>query len=114
MQRGTEQLKRQQQILTALGYYDGQIDGIWSDRTIEAKQKWENSGRFIPAIPNNGMPFGDVGKYPSGIRRETSGLLTCYEFEKWVEEQVSVTTKIVQHAKSTSVKPETDSGDAEE
>ena len=81
MQRGTEQIKRQQQLLFVKGFYNGKIDGVWSDKTIEAKKKWERSGTFYPCIPNNGLPFADVGKYPVGVYRDKRGLLSCADLE---------------------------------
>ncbi len=79
MQIGTEQLKAQQEIMAAKNYYNGKIDGIWGPKTIAAKQKWERSGKFAPAIPNNGLPLDDRAKLPPGVIRQASGLLTCSE-----------------------------------
>ena len=59
MQIGTEQLKAQQQIMSAKNFYNGKIDGVWGPKTIAAKQKWERSGKFAPAIPNSGLPLDD-------------------------------------------------------
>lgn len=68
MQFKPEQLKRQQMIMQALGFYSGKIDGIWSQKSIEAKRAWELSGKFNPAYPNNGLPFGDADPVPKGMR----------------------------------------------
>lgn len=87
MQTGNDQLKRQQQILRLKGFYTGAIDGIWSSMTIEAKQKWERSRNFVPAIPNNGLPFASKGPYPSGIRVGKDGMLTCAEVEEFLERE---------------------------
>jgi hypothetical protein len=65
-------LQRQQMILKFLGYYQGKCDGIWSAMTIEAKRNFENSGKFHPAYPNNGMPFDPTSKFPSGIMLDFS------------------------------------------
>lgn len=81
MQTGTEQLKAQQDIMFAKGFYRGAIDGIWGPKTIEAKQKWEVSGKFNPGIPNNGLPIPERGPFPAGVRRTRTGLLTCSEIE---------------------------------
>ena len=50
MQIGTEQLRRQQQILQLKGLYSGALDGIWGPKTIEAMRKWESKG-FAPGLP---------------------------------------------------------------
>lgn len=81
MQTGSEQLKSQQQILKSKGYYGGAVDGIWGPMTIEAKLKWERSGKFAPGIPNNGLPFPARGPFPTGVRRKSDGTLTCAEVE---------------------------------
>ena len=58
---------RQQQILKELGYDPGKIDGVWSLKSIEAKQKWERQRNFSPAVPNNGLPFKKNDVLPKGI-----------------------------------------------
>lgn len=58
---------RQQQILKELGYDPGKIDGVWSLKSIEAKQKWERQRNFSPAVPNNGLPFKKKDVLPKGI-----------------------------------------------
>lgn len=67
MQVKKEQLIRQQEILNALGFYHGLIDGVWGPKSIEAKKKFEASPSFSPGIPKNGMPFADYGPYPANI-----------------------------------------------
>jgi peptidoglycan hydrolase-like protein with peptidoglycan-binding domain len=69
-----EDLIRQQEILAALGFYAGQIDGIWSTQTIEAKIAFERSRTFKPAVPSNGMPFQAKERLPMGIVRTRAGL----------------------------------------
>ena len=86
MQIGTEQLKRQQQILQLKGLYNGQLDGIWGPKTIEAMKKWEAKG-FAPGLPQNGMPLANKGPWPKGIRKGSDGLLTCAEFEQYLATQ---------------------------
>jgi len=82
MQTGNEQITRQQEIMKALGFYNGQIDGIWGPKTIEAKKKWELSGKFAPGLPNFGLPLSDRGPYPRGVYLDkVSGLLTCAQLE---------------------------------
>lgn len=49
--------KSQQEVLHALGFYDGVIDGIWGPRTIQAKARFERDPKFVPGIPNHGLPF---------------------------------------------------------
>lgn len=68
-----EQLLRQQEILASLGYYKGELDGIWGPKTIEAKKAYEKSLDFIPGIPNNGMPFSSAAPYPAGIYKTLTG-----------------------------------------
>lgn len=79
MQTGSEQLKAQQRVMTAKGFYSGKIDGIWGPASIAAKQKWERSGKFTPAIPNNGFPLDSRGALPSGVRYSADGSITCTE-----------------------------------
>lgn len=81
MQIGTEQLKAQQAIMAAKNYYNGKIDGVWGPKTIAAKQKWERSGKFAPAIPNSGLPLDDRATLPPGVIRLATGMLTCAEIE---------------------------------
>jgi hypothetical protein len=81
MQTGKEKHSRQQLIMQLLGFYKGKVDGIWGPATMDAKRRWEMSTKFEPAIPNNGLPLGDRGPYPKGIRIGSDGLLTCAELE---------------------------------
>lgn len=81
MQTGTSQLVNQQSIMAAKNFYNGKIDGIWGPDTIAAKIKWERSGKFNPAIPNNGLPLSNTGALPLGVRRLPDGTLTCPELE---------------------------------
>lgn len=70
------EIKRQQEILAALGFYHGEIDGIWGPKCIAAKKKFEADRRFTPGIPNNGMPFGARPPYPAGMTLDhATGLL---------------------------------------
>lgn len=75
MQTGREQLRSQQKIMQLEGFYQGKLDGIWGPKTIAAKLKWERSGRFSPAIPNNGFPLSDRGPFPPGVFRNADGTL---------------------------------------
>ncbi len=81
MQTGTEQLKNQQEVMAAKNFYSGKIDGEWGPASIEAKIKWERSGKFNPALPNGGLPFASKGALPMGVRRLPDGSLTCPELE---------------------------------
>lgn len=76
MQTGREQLRSQQKVMQIEGFYQGKLDGIWGPKTIAAKVKWERSGRFSPAIPNNGFPLSDRGPFPLGVFRNVDGTLT--------------------------------------
>lgn len=71
-QRSENQLKRQQEILKALGFYNGAIDGIWGPKSIAAMKTFEAKPEFKPAVPNHGLPLGDQGPYPAGITRDFS------------------------------------------
>lgn len=75
MQVTQEKLKAQQMVLFHLGYYKGLIDGIWSAATIDAKQRFEADPSFLPAYPNNGLPFGDRDKLPKGMRYDVRGII---------------------------------------
>jgi len=85
MQTKHEALVRQQQILKALGYYSGKIDGIWGPASIKAMQKFESLPEFLPGHPHNGMPFHDSGPYPAGIVMKDDGLLHHPALDKKVE-----------------------------
>lgn len=67
--------------MQAKGFYKGKIDGVWGPKSIAAKQKWERSGKFAPAIPNNGFPLNDRASLPPGVIRQANGLLTCEELK---------------------------------
>lgn len=66
MQTTTKQIKYQQAVLRLFGYYKGPIDGLWGGETIQAKKTFESKPDFAPAIPNNGLPFGDKSPLPRG------------------------------------------------
>src|SRR5574343_1863322 len=94
MQTGSEQITRQQEIMQALGFYTGKIDGIWGPKTIEAKKKWELSGKFSPGLPNMGLPLADRGPYPKGVFLDkASGLLTCAQLEVKKEQAAQAAAK---------------------
>lgn len=76
MQTDKKQLQRQQIILTHLGFYRHKCDGIWGPETISAKKRYEADPSFVPALPNNGLPFGEKEKYPKGIKMDKDRLLT--------------------------------------
>lgn len=67
MQTSKEALIAQQLVLFHLGFYKGLIDGIWSDKAIDAKKKFESDRSFLPAFPNGGLPFGSRDKLPKGM-----------------------------------------------
>ncbi len=106
MQIGTEQLKAQQEIMAAKNFYNGKIDGIWGPKTIAAKQKWERSGKFAPAIPNNGLPLDDRATLPPGVIRHASGLLTCVEVQQKQNQAQSQAPAQTQQPKTEAVKVE--------
>lgn len=77
MQVVNEELKYQQAVLKHLGFYKGAVDGIWSEKTIAAKQQFEFKREFSPAIPNNGLPFGLSDRLPKGIYFKRVGNSMC-------------------------------------
>lgn len=72
-----------QVIMTLLGYYDGQCDGVWGPKCIEAKRKWELDDDFEPGVPANGLPFNGRGKLPKGMHYAYKGLDIIWD--KWDE-----------------------------
>lgn len=75
MQLTKEKLQAQQLVLFHLGYYKGNIDGIWSQATITAKKQFEADVAFLPAYPNGGLPFGERDKLPKGMRYGVRGVI---------------------------------------
>lgn len=75
MQVTKEKMAAQQLVLFHLGFYKGNIDGIWSEATIAAKRKFEAEPSFLPAYPNHGLPFGDRDKLPKGWRYGHKGVI---------------------------------------
>lgn len=75
MQVTPEKIKAQQLVLFHLGFYKGVIDGVWSQKTIDAKLKFEADPQFLPAYPNRGLPFGDRDKLPKNMRYDQKGLI---------------------------------------
>ena len=67
MQTGKMEMMAQQVVLAFLGYYNGAIDGIWSDATIRAKRNFEYEDAYVPGIPSNGLPFALGAKLPKGL-----------------------------------------------
>ena len=65
----------QQQVMAHFGFYRDVIDGVWSQRSIEAKKEYEASRLFHPAFPNGGLPFEASGPFPKGVILD-KGLLT--------------------------------------
>lgn len=59
--------KTQQVYLKKLGFYDGEIDGIWNEKCCAAMEKWKNSGKFLPANKKRGNgPFIPFERLPKG------------------------------------------------
>lgn len=75
MQVTKEKMAAQQLVLFHLGFYKGNIDGIWSEATIAAKRKFEADPSFLPAYPNHGLPFGDRDKLPKNWRYGAKGVI---------------------------------------
>ena len=87
-----EALKKQQEVLKTLGYYRGEIDGIWSRKSIEAKLAYERSGKFNPGIPNRGMPFDLRVKLPATLFIDSTGYLAVKVAAQPAAAQPTVTT----------------------
>lgn len=81
MQTTVEQLKAQQLILKAKGFYTGLIDGKWGPMSIEAMKKFERVPAFKPGLPNNGLPMKNHAPYPSGVYKLPNGCLTSSDAE---------------------------------
>ena len=75
MQLTKEKLMAQQLVLFHLGFYKGNIDGIWSAATIDAKKEFEADVSFLPAYPNGGLPFGERDKLPKNWVYQAKGLI---------------------------------------
>jgi hypothetical protein len=75
MQVTKEKMAAQQLVLFHLGYYRGNIDGIWSAATIEAKKQFEAEPDFLPAYPNGGLPFGERDKLPKNWHYGAKGVI---------------------------------------
>ena len=95
-----QELIRQQEILTVLGFYYGSIDGRWGELSIQAMSKFEKDTRFKPGVPNNGMPLSNYqtrGRVPSVLEIKDGMLYTPLLEDLWKKaepkaEQVSVSS----------------------
>lgn len=67
MQYDEMELRAQQLVLAFLGFYNGAIDGIWSDATIRAMKAFECEDSFLPAVPTFGLPFRLNCRLPKGM-----------------------------------------------
>jgi hypothetical protein len=67
MQTGKVELMAQQVVLAFLGFYNGAIDGIWSDASIRAKRAFECDDAYARGIPSNGLPFTLHDKLPKDL-----------------------------------------------
>ena len=57
----------QQSVMTALGFYDGDIDGVWGPKCVAAMNLWQLEDSFDPALPNNGYFFTPPSRLPKGL-----------------------------------------------
>lgn len=53
--------------MTALGFYDGDIDGVWGPKCVAAMNLWQLEDSFDPALPNNGYFFTPPSRLPKGL-----------------------------------------------
>lgn len=67
MQTSKMELMAQQLVLAFLGFYNGAIDGIWSDASIKAKRAFECDDSYTRGIPSNGLPFTLHDKLPKDL-----------------------------------------------
>jgi peptidoglycan hydrolase-like protein with peptidoglycan-binding domain len=67
MQHDNFELRAQQLVLAFLGFYNGDIDGIWSNATIRAMKAFECDDKFLPAVPTQGLPFRLNCRLPKGM-----------------------------------------------
>ena len=99
MQVEEKQLARQQAILKHLGFYTGEVDGIWSTLTIKAKKEFEVDSSFNPGIPNNGLPFSIRPPFPKGIMKDNiPNLLTVVGLEE-VPKKLKVNVEVQEEVK---------------
>ena len=96
-----EALKAQQLALQILGYYKGNLDGIWSRKTIDAKIAFERSGKFNPGIPNSGLPFNLKVRLPKSLKIEKNGYLAVKDEFKPVKVEA-----IPEKIEKIEIKPE--------
>jgi hypothetical protein len=101
MQIKKEQLKLQQMIMSALGFYRNTCDGIWGPASIASKRKWEMDKSFIPGLPNSGLPLSEDSLYPKGVTldaksklfghaRLTSDLIASFEAHPAAQPSASI------------------------
>ena len=57
----------QQSVMTVLGFYDGNIDGVWGPKCVAAMNRWQLEDSFDPALPNNGYFFTPPQRLPKGL-----------------------------------------------
>lgn len=107
MQIKKHELQRQQMIMAFLGFYKHKCDGIWGPEAIEAKRLWERDSSYIPALPSNGLPFGDRDPLPKNVIYDrVSRLITHVNL---TDEQIA---EYVAAASVTSNKPSEPKEDA--
>lgn len=97
MQTGKVELMAQQVILAFLGFYNGAIDGIWSDASIRAKRAFECDDAYARGIPSNGLPFTLYDKLPKDLYWEKKLLnhrnLTPEKMQEIIKSRVRTPTQ---------------------
>lgn len=58
-------IARQQQILAYLGFYDGEIDGIWGEESQKAMRLFESTYEFKPGDSTYGQPLCVFSNLPN-------------------------------------------------
>lgn len=76
-------------IMTFLGYYEGNCDGVWGPKSIAAKRVWEFDDSFEPAVPSNGLPFTGRDRLPKGLVYMRKGLeIVCLKMSNEAREKI--------------------------
>lgn len=102
MQITKPELARQQLVMKFLKFYKHKIDGIWGPESIAAKQAWESQRSFIPAYPNQGMPFGARDTLPKGVSfNPKTRIMECVGMSETVIAEIMA----LQEPKSNTVTP---------
>lgn len=107
MQYSDKELRAQQLVLAFLGFYNGAIDGIWSNATIKAMQAFECDDKFLPAVPTTGYPFAARSRLPKGMYWDKNLVAHVKLTPEMAAELLAKRTPYVQPAPVVEIKTET-------